>query len=299
VQEIKQLFDIEQSRILKESDLQQAKRKVLGLHPDKSKLPPEYFIFYRLAYEKLTAAFAEDTKQTAPVRQRDYDVGSIENENLTETVRRQIQAQSGKSFNQTFNQLFESNMTISTKDAEDRMEWFRNESPIYNVKSRCDPKNMGTVFNELRSSSSSSSSPFGPSFSLIQAPSTLGMHCCHFLSKQDEESATSQEYISSNLFSKLKYDDLRKVHRDESIFRVSEETAAKVHPHESLEQNIKLRNQQSVASPMDTAQAQAFLRKEQEDRENQIRWREQLAKEKAKEYRQKQDKVLSYFLALK
>ena len=36
-----------------ENDLKSAKKKTLMMHPDKSKLPKEYFLFYSNAYKKL------------------------------------------------------------------------------------------------------------------------------------------------------------------------------------------------------------------------------------------------------
>ena len=39
--------------------MKNAKKKVLSVHPDKSRLPPEYFIFYKQAYEVVFRFYQE------------------------------------------------------------------------------------------------------------------------------------------------------------------------------------------------------------------------------------------------
>ena len=48
-------------------DIKRAKQKVLYMHPDKSKRPPQYFLFYKKAFEIIVGYFEELTKQDAKV----------------------------------------------------------------------------------------------------------------------------------------------------------------------------------------------------------------------------------------
>ena len=48
-EEILGLFDL--SYDISEDEMKRAKRKVLMTHPDKSRLDPQYFLFYKKAYE--------------------------------------------------------------------------------------------------------------------------------------------------------------------------------------------------------------------------------------------------------
>ena len=50
-QELLQLFELTVPNEITENDLKRAKLIVLKTHPDKSRLPPEYFIFYKKAFE--------------------------------------------------------------------------------------------------------------------------------------------------------------------------------------------------------------------------------------------------------
>ena len=47
--DIIELFDLSPDNVSLE-DLKRAKKRVLMLHPDKSKLPKEYFLFYKKAF---------------------------------------------------------------------------------------------------------------------------------------------------------------------------------------------------------------------------------------------------------
>jgi hypothetical protein len=46
-----------------QTELRNAKRRVLMLHPDKSKLPPEYFLFYKKAFEVVVQFYENNNKQ--------------------------------------------------------------------------------------------------------------------------------------------------------------------------------------------------------------------------------------------
>ena len=47
--ELLDLFELDHQNITVE-DLKRAKKKVLYMHPDKSRLGPEYFLFYKKAF---------------------------------------------------------------------------------------------------------------------------------------------------------------------------------------------------------------------------------------------------------
>ena len=60
--EVLALFDLNDD--FNTNDLKRAKHKVLMTHPDKSKLPAEYFLFYKKAFEIVYHFYEENVKQT-------------------------------------------------------------------------------------------------------------------------------------------------------------------------------------------------------------------------------------------
>jgi hypothetical protein len=63
----------------------------------------------------------------------------------------------------------------------------------------------------------------------------------------DDENEQQGHYISSDPFSKLKFDDLRKVHKDQTILAVSERDYANVQKFSSVDQYNRERSKQMSA----------------------------------------------------
>jgi hypothetical protein len=53
-------------------DLKRAKKKVLMLHPDKSKLSAEYFLFYKKAFEIVVKFYDNQNRQNQVVQNTEY-----------------------------------------------------------------------------------------------------------------------------------------------------------------------------------------------------------------------------------
>ena len=69
LEDILKLFSIQKN--FTEQDLHKAKKIVLMTHPDKSRLPPDYFRFYTKAYKKLY--FIWQFKSKDPVEYQSYE----------------------------------------------------------------------------------------------------------------------------------------------------------------------------------------------------------------------------------
>ena len=61
LEELFGLFDLNYN--LTEESMRAAKKKVLMIHPDKSRLPPTYFHFYREAYEVVLNIYKQKARQ--------------------------------------------------------------------------------------------------------------------------------------------------------------------------------------------------------------------------------------------
>ena len=67
--DIMELFDLSPDNVSLE-DLKRAKKRVLMLHPDKSKLPKEYFLFYKKAFDVVLSMYSNVKKVSQKVEQR-------------------------------------------------------------------------------------------------------------------------------------------------------------------------------------------------------------------------------------
>jgi hypothetical protein len=112
--------------------------------------------------------------------------------------------------------------------------------------------------------------------------------------EDDEEDASN--YITSDPFSKLKFDDLRKVHLDQSIFSVSEKDFDKVTKYKSYNELQQTRANHNL-TPIDKPEALLDLR-EKQMRENMMK-KEFQSKLQTMKFDEKRKSVLSTFLLLK
>ena len=104
-------------------------------------------------------------------------------------------------------------------------------------------------------------------------------------------------YVTTDPFSKLKFDDLRKVHKDETVFSVSEKDIHKV-PQYTVDQFVRARGKQAV-SPMEKQEAERILAKQNETYRQQIMQKEYDDKLKTMKNAEKNKGILSKFLFLK
>jgi hypothetical protein len=110
------LFNI-QNQILTEDIMKESKKFVLKTHPDKSKLPPKYFLFYSSAYKKLFQVFEFQNKSTKKkMDQEDYSNES-NNKILDNIFTKNEALKDPKNFNQWFNEKFDQYKTEDTGDS--------------------------------------------------------------------------------------------------------------------------------------------------------------------------------------
>jgi hypothetical protein len=280
-------FDVE--------DLKRAKKQVLMIHPDKSKLPSEYFIFYKRAFEIIVQFHTEKTRQsqrvpTEPIiynKTSNIDSDSTVDSKSTHThINGAIQKMGPVAFNSSFNALFEKNM--AKKIDEEKNEWFKNENPVYNVDSSISaPGNLRSAMDTLRTKQSG----------VIQFREVEMLHCGNTGSNLYDEVETDglkSEYFECDPFSKLKFEDLRKVHKDRSIFSVSESDLSNVKMYNSVEQFVKERG--SNITPLDKSQSEQLMNQNKMEYERNIMKKQYASKIQSMEYAQKNKSVLSAFL---
>lgn len=298
------------------TDLKQAKKRVLQLHPDKSRLPPEYFLFYKRAYEKIVELYEDLDRQNRPMTKEatvyNSEVyGSNGRDSVFEfdkNIKRQIDAdarESARKFNQKFNDLFEKNMRQAPDPQKNK--WFTSEegdtdAPYKAPESGVSANNIGRIIEDMKGAAAAA----GKSTALIQRArgarehyhATIGAASLYDDDATDEDAT----YISTNnLFGGLKFDDIKKVHRDETIIPVgtASEIATETAARAITMDDFIAQREKSAAPPMAKYEAERILaEKEKRDRAR-IMEQHHRANLRADEYGAKSREVLSHMLRLK
>jgi hypothetical protein len=267
-------------------DMKRAKRRVIMTHPDKSKLSAEYFIFYKKAYEVVLRFYENSNKQNAKVETTKYEpMKNDTNSSTTRQVKTAIGNMDTKQFQTKFNQLFEENMRDDTQDPA-KNEWFSKDEPIYKADEQVSSKNIAQVFDTFKQKNAEMVKYRGVQEMKLQNSGTR-------LYENDEED--DDIYISSDPFGKLKFDDLRKVHKDQTIFAVSERDLQKVPQFTSVDHMMRERGKQSL-TPLEKQEAEYMLAMRDKQYREKIMQKEYNAGLKTMEYAEKNKAVMSSFL---
>jgi len=273
-------------------DLKRAKKVVLMTHPDKSRLSPEYFLFYKKAFDIIVRFYEDQNRQnqTVPTDKITYhpmknsDLNNANSKNVTEIINKIP----NNEFQKKFNQLFEENMT--SKPHPKKNEWFSKDEPIFNIDEKVNSKNIGQVFEKMKETNSGMVKYRGVENLVINSGSKI-----HDI---DEDSEESEDYVSCDPFSKLKFDDLRKVHKDQTILNVSEKDFNKVKQYSSIDHFMRERGGQNL-TPLEKNESEQFLSQQQNIYQHRMMQKEYASKLRTMEYEQKNKIVLGNFLQLK
>jgi len=186
-----------------EEELKQAKKQVLKTHPDKSNLPPEYFIFYKNAYQYIVSIYQLQNKSY----NKEYQ---IEDKITVDKPLNAINqyAINQKDFSVWFNKDFEKNRAYDEEQDMGYGEWLKSYDNLNNTTIRNIKEMNEYITNKQKEIRS------------------LIVH------KNIEEidnggsyysiSRNKPENFNSNIFEKLQYNDLKKAHT-ESVIPVSNE----------------------------------------------------------------------------
>ena len=110
-----------------EADLKEARKRVVAVHPDKSGLDKEYFLFFHKAYSLLTSVHSFKRKAQANM----YETQSFETilESMEETDKRLLAERfsANTSFLKEFNTLFE---TLYMKEEDGYGDWLQSNEDL-------------------------------------------------------------------------------------------------------------------------------------------------------------------------
>ena len=283
--ELFSLFDITNPISITIEDVKRAKKKVLMTHPDKSGLAADYFLFYKKAFDIVLNFWENQNKQNNVVTEENtkYIPSKVEDK----TLKKAIKEISPEDFQKRFNQLFEENMY--EKPNTQKNEWFSKEEPIYIVEETVSNKNMGVVLEKIKETQNGLIKYRG-----VENLISSGANSSNSYHDDDD----NENYVASDIFGKLKFDDLRKVHKDQTVFAVSERDIDKVPKYSSVDHFIKERGA-NLEKPMEKEEAERILSQQNRVYREQMMRKEYIANLRMKENEIKNKNVLSNFLRLK
>ena len=297
-QEILALFHLDKCAKITAEDMKRAKTIVLRMHPDKSQLSPEYFLFYKRALDVVADFYQEQirTQQTVPQTNPVYvpqgkgiSIGGVQDE-TNEVIQKAIPKMESKEFQKTFNRLFDENMLNKEKQKQDqeRNQWFSQDNPIENLELR------GDVHHKIEQIKQAQQTQQMTKYRGVQMLNMSGVA----VGELYENDSDNSHYLTTDPFSKLKYDDLRKVHKDQTIFSVSESDINKIPQFNSVDHLKRERGSQNM-TPLGKKEASQLLDNQQQQHKEQLLRHEYNTKLQTMQYEEKNKQVLSHFLLLK
>lgn len=269
-------------------DLKIAKKKVVSVHPDKSRLDAKYFLFYKKAYEIIVQFYENQNKHKKTlINDEVYDPGSQGglNDSTNKEIFKTINNMSKASFQSKFNKMFEENN--NNKPDPTKNEWFTNENNQYEITEKVNTKNMGYALEKIKEKQNTIVKYNGVKSLYVNSDSGNKLY-------EDDDDA----YVTTDPFGKLKFDDLRKVHKDQTVLMVSEKDIKNIPQYSSVDQYNRARGAQKI-SPLDKKEAEKILSQQNETYKQQIMQKEYESKLQVLKNEEKNKNILSKFLYLK
>ena len=271
------------------NDLRQAKKRVLMLHPDKSKLESKYFLFYKKAFDVIVQFYDNQNRQHKQVDGKElvYQPNEDSDNSTSDNINKQINEISNSDFQDKFNRLFESNNMGNRPDTTQN-EWFKQEDNEFNIpEGKISKSEMGDAFNRVKQQSNS----------VIKYNGVQEM--LHTTSAGNSSLyEDNDQYVSCDPFGKLQYDDLRKVHRDQTVLAVSEHDFDQSKTYKSVDEFNRARSQYSY-DPLEKEKATTMLQEQERVMNEQMMQKEYKSKLQTQQYAEKNKTVLASFLQLK
>lgn len=284
--------------------IQKAKRRVLFMHPDKSKLPAQYFLFYKQALDIIVRMYENQMKveksmhldESAKVYSP-MEVSDISKKQMEKTMK-QI---SPEQFHNKFNTLFEEHHGGTAAKIEANREknaWFSStvKDPHHDVFVQ-NSSEMNNQFENMRAHTRQQGLVRYAGVVPVGMASGTNGRGLYDDQEDDDPNSASQEYISTDPFSKLKFDDLRKVHKDQTIFMVSEQDMEQIPQYHSVQQYEMARNAGDF-TPMSRTAAERQIEEEQLLIEQKLRKKQYASQLRTAEAVEKNKTAMASFLRI-
>jgi hypothetical protein len=239
-----------------EEDMKRAKQVVLKTHPDKSRLPAKFFIFYSKAYKVLYQVYEFRNKSSKKSQPENYeDVMTISTGSDGQDNNRREKAlatffntneklKEARHFNKWFNSEFEKNRLEKEEDGG-YGEWLSSDQDVAPEK-----KISLTQMGEEIAKKKSELRAIIPVKEVEDLQYSQGIQGTSLSTQGPSE-------FSSDLFSSLPYQDLRQAHVT-SVIPVTEEDYYRVKKFNNVNELSSYRNSQDT-KPLSERQAMEYL----------------------------------------
>ena len=241
LEEILNLFNLPYD--FNDSDLKAAYRIALKTHPDKSGLDNEYFRFYMKAYKIVEKIFYFRKKK----KKSNYDtVYNSNEENISKDKAVLLHALNGKSvneFNSWFNEMFEKVKVHDGETDNGYDNWIKNNN-IEETNEKVSLSEFGQIFEKKKT----------------ECKALVKHNDISEISTNNGGYNLSREKItnySSDIFSKLHYEDYKKAHT-ETVVPVTRQDFINKEKFNSVDAYKRHRSSQNTAAPS-LQQSQRYL----------------------------------------
>jgi len=205
------------------NDLKNAKKMALKTHPDKSGLDNDVFIFFSKAYNILSKLYKLKNRTEKKVENIDYDGEDMEKElGNKELLKMRMENLDKKDFNGWFNKLFEKSNGKAKSNGYG--EWLKSSEGVSNIK-----VSNKTEFDELFKKKKQESRE-------LVLKQEIQNRMYHNGTMLD----SNETVYSSDIFSKLRYEDVKKAHM-ETVVPVTEKDFQNKKRFDNVEQYIRYR----------------------------------------------------------
>tara|TARA_B110000008_G_C16965472_1_gene561809 strand:+ start:401 stop:1282 length:882 start_codon:yes stop_codon:yes gene_type:complete len=233
-----------------EEELKNAKKVALKTHPDKSGLETKYFIFFSKAYNIILNVYRFRCKRIKEVRNIDYVSEKMSEEEEKHLIKKLSKFKNVKDFNNWFNSVFEK-VKVKDKDNDSGYgNWFKSNEDIDDRKLK-NMNDMNKVFEKKKKETKAIVKHNG----IIEMGGGGGYDLTRNRPIQYE----------SDVFSKLKYEDLKKAHT-ETVVPVTMEDFYSKKRFDNLDSLKKYRDS-SEEEPLSLSQSKEYLNKRKEQEE--------------------------------
>lgn len=239
------LFHIDYS--LSENQMKKAKIIALKTHPDKSGLPKEVFLFFSEAYKLLLSIYKYKYKKEQEVKNIDYKVEKSEEKTI---LLDKLKNKNPKEFNKWFNELFEK-VKVKDEETDDGYgDWLKSNRDIDNIKVNS-ASAMANAFERKKEKTAELTIYNGIRDMEINSGSNLMRE--------------KPDMYSTDIFSKLPYQDLKKAHT-ETVVPTTKEDYLRKKKFSSVNEYVNHR--EKTMSKMPSLEQSKKMLKERNFRDN-------------------------------
>ena len=236
-----------------ENELKMSKKMALKTHPDKSGLSMKYFIFFVKAYKSLSNVyyFRQKRKSDAP---DEYDAPTNKQ---NAALLHSLEEKSVEEFNSWFNKMFDKVKIHDNEMDAGYEEWYKNND-VVSPRKNITMSDFGREFEKTKQ----------------QCKSVVihkGVQDTDYSSGGYSLSRNKPKQYSSDIFSKLPYEDLKKAHT-ETVVPVTREDFDNIPKFSSVDSFIQHREKQAT-DPLSLQQSKKYLheRTQNENKESMLR----------------------------